>query len=111
MAIRLLNLGLAAQPPGRLGCGLQDTLKIIFHKSGTFYSPEGPDHFTPPLPDGVFFQEGETWPDSGGAKPNSTGEAKYGFQEFSSPVSSEQAASVAGTATPTVVTFNVIHIP
>jgi hypothetical protein len=111
MATRLLNLGLASQPPDPFNVAPQDTLKIIFHQSGTFYCSEGCGNFAPPLPDNVFFQEGETWPDSGGAKPKSTVkvQARYRFAESPSPVSSEQATSA--TDTPTVVIFNVIHIP
>jgi hypothetical protein len=108
MAIILLNLGLASQPQDDLGGKLQDTLKIIFHQSGTFYSPDA-GNFTPPLPHGVFFQQGETWPDSGGAKPNCQAQTRYMFQASSSPVPSTQAAGGGTTGGP--FGYNVIHIP
>jgi hypothetical protein len=111
MAIRLLNLGLASQPPDPFNVPPQDTLKIIFHQSGTFYCSEGCGNFAPPLPDNVFFPQGETWPDSGGAKPKATVtvQAKYRFVESPDPVPSERALSAADTGGP--LADHVIHIP
>jgi hypothetical protein len=100
--------------------GPQDTLTITFLQSGTFCSPDVGD-FNPPLPDGVFFQKGQTWPDSGGATPTvQNAKTRYTFHESDNPpIQSpcEQGAGAGPTgASPTVSGdtvsgFNVIHIP
>ncbi len=83
--------------------GLNDTLTIKFHHSGTFCSPD-PDQFNPPLPNHVFFKKGQEWPESGGAAPKGDGSVRYHFRKSSSLVECMQAdASVSG--------FHVIHIP
>jgi hypothetical protein len=104
MATITLNLGRTTQPPDNLEphVGSNDTLKIVFHEAGTFYSQDAGD-FTPPLPDGVFFQKGQTWPASVEATPNVA--TRYKFQASSSP--SKQLAS----ADVPIATDHVIHVP
>jgi hypothetical protein len=109
MAIITLNLGRTSQqPPDNLDPNVRsdDTLKIIFHQSGTFYSQDA-DNFDPPLPNGKSFQQGEMWPpDSDGAKPKV--KTKYNFQ--AGPVPTQQGTGVLASGGGPV-TFNVIHIP
>jgi hypothetical protein len=110
MATISLNLGRTQDDPKETPVPPQETLRIIFHHSGTFCA-SNPEIFDPPLPNGVFFQKGQTWPDGGEANPNGVGSTTYQFHKSSSPVRCEQAATVTDTASSTVSGFNVIHIP
>lgn len=85
--------------------GPADTFSIVFHHAGTFCSPDC-GNFTPSLPNGDFFQKGQTWPPNGAAKPNGTPpKTRYHFHKSSDrvPCKEPNGASESG--------FHVIHIP
>jgi hypothetical protein len=106
MAAKSLNLGLHD-----FHVGHHDTLTITFQESGTFCSPDA-DHFTPPLPHGVFFKKGERWPATGEATPtgkNANTKTRYTFHQSSGRVPCRQRTGVDDSGGPS--TDHVIHVP
>jgi hypothetical protein len=107
-----LNLGL------EFHVGSPGTLRIHFHRSGTFCSPDA-GNFTPPLPHGVFFQQGQRWPETGEATPTvQNAVTRYTFHQSQNPVPCEQLMGVDSGGVPVsdsggvpVSTDHVIHIP
>jgi hypothetical protein len=101
-----LNLGL-----DEFHLGHHDTLTIIFNHSGTFCSPDA-GNFTPPLPHGEFFRQGQRWPASGEATPtdkNAKTKTRYRFHQSSSPVPCHQRTGVDDSGGPSG--DHVIHVP